>query len=49
MAKKTIEERLGCLGLDRDDLALLAELRPLLEAHADEIVEAFHRQLLLFP
>jgi signal transduction histidine kinase len=49
MAKKTIEERLGYLGLDRDDLALLSELRPLLETRVDEIVEAFHRQLLLFP
>src|SRR5262245_56125050 len=49
MAKKTIEERLDYLGLDRDDLALLSELRPLLEARVDEIAEAFHRQLLLFP
>lgn len=49
MAKKTIEERLGYLGLDPEDLKLLAELRPVLEAHADDIVEAFHRQLLLFP
>jgi signal transduction histidine kinase len=49
MAKKTIEERLGYLGLIPDDLALLAELRPMLEANADDLVEAFHRQLLLFP
>src|SRR4030095_1764809 len=49
MAKKTIEERLGYLGLDPEDLNLLAELRPVLEAHVDDIVEAFHRQLLLFP
>jgi len=49
MAKKTIEERLGYLGLDPEDLMLLAELRPVLEAHVDDIVEAFHRQLLLFP
>ncbi len=49
MAKKTIEERLGYLGLDPEDLKLLAELRPVLEAHVDDIVEAFHRQLLLFP
>lgn len=49
MAKKTIEERLGYLGLDPEDLNLLAELRPVLEAHVDGIVEALYRQLLLFP
>ncbi|MGH7819304.1 MAG: protoglobin domain-containing protein, partial [Candidatus Binatia bacterium] len=49
MAKKTIEERLGYLGLDPENLTLLGELRPVLEAHADDIEEAFHRQLLLFP
>jgi signal transduction histidine kinase len=49
MAKKTIEERLTYLGLDPEELALLAELRPVLDAHVDDIVEAFHRQLLLFP
>jgi signal transduction histidine kinase len=49
VAKKSIEERLGYLGLDIDDLKLLAELRPALEAHVDGIVDAFHRQLLLFP
>jgi signal transduction histidine kinase len=49
MARKTIEERLGYLGLDPEDMQLLAELRPLLETHVDQIVEAFHRQLLLLP
>jgi signal transduction histidine kinase len=49
MTKKTIEERLGYLGLHPEDLKLLAELRPLLEVHVDGIVEALHRQLLLFP
>src|SRR5262245_20239239 len=49
MAKKTIEERLGYLGLDPEDLKLLSELRPVLDAHVDDIVDAFHRQLLLFP
>jgi len=49
MAKKTIQERMGYLGLDPEELALLAELRPVLETHVDDIVEAFHRQLLLFP
>src|SRR5258706_2705160 len=49
MARKPVEERLSYLGLDPEELNLLAELRPVLAAHADEIVEAFHRQLLLFP
>jgi len=49
MAKKSLEERMSYLGLDPEELALLAELRPLLDAHVDDIVEAFHRQLLLFP
>ncbi len=49
MAKKSIEERLSYLGLDPEELSLLGELRPVLEAHVDDIVEAFHRQLLLFP
>src|SRR2546427_7648673 len=49
MAKKTIEERLAYLGLDPEDLKLLSELRPVLDAHVDDIVDAFHRQLLLFP
>jgi signal transduction histidine kinase len=49
MPKKTIDERLGYLGLDPEDLKLLGELRPLLEAHVDQIVDAFHRQLLMFP
>jgi signal transduction histidine kinase len=49
MPKKTIEERLGYLGLDTEELKLLSELRPVLEVHVDDIVDAFHRQLLLFP
>jgi signal transduction histidine kinase len=49
MAKKTIEERLAYLGLFPEELALLAELRPVLDLHVDDVVEAFHRQLLLFP
>ncbi len=49
MARKPVEERLSYLGLDREELTLLAELRPILVAHADEVVESFHRQLLLFP
>ena len=49
MPKKTIEERLGYLGIHPEDLRLLAELRPMLEAHVDAVIEALHRQLLLFP
>jgi len=49
MARKTIEERLGYLGLHPEGLKLLAELRPLLETHVDGVIEALHRQLLLFP
>src|SRR5688572_11156589 len=49
MAKKTIQQRLSYFGLEPEELAILAELRPLLEAHADELVEAFYRQLLLYP
>src|SRR5262245_48071395 len=49
MPKKTIEERLGYLGIHPEDLRLLAELRPALEAHVEGIIEALHRQLLLFP
>src|SRR5262249_43696709 len=49
MPKKTIEERLSYLGLDPEDLKLLSELRPVLDAHVDHTVASFHRQLLLFP
>ena len=49
MANKTLEERMSYLGLAAEDLVLLSELRPVLDAHVDDIVEAFHRQLLLFP
>jgi signal transduction histidine kinase len=49
MAKKTIVERMSYLGLYPEDLELLAELRPVLDEHVDDIVEAFYRQLLLFP
>ena len=49
MARKTLAERMSYLGLYPEDLELLAELRPVLDANVDDIVEAFHRQLLLFP
>ena len=49
MTVKSIQQRLSHIGLEPEDLAVLAELRPLLETHATEVVEAFHRQLLLFP
>ncbi|HEU4429706.1 MAG TPA: protoglobin domain-containing protein, partial [Myxococcota bacterium] len=35
--------------LSDEDIAQLAELRPLLEKHADSLVAAFYRHLLAFP
>jgi len=49
MDAKSVAERLGYLGLDAEALALLAELTPVLEAHADEVVAGFYRKLLTFP
>jgi signal transduction histidine kinase len=48
VAKKPIGERLSYLGLEPQDLELLSDLRPVLEPHVDGVVDAFHRQLLLF-
>jgi signal transduction histidine kinase len=42
------ELRLAYLGIDADDLAALAELRPVLEAEAETLVDAFYRHLLGF-
>jgi signal transduction histidine kinase len=41
-------QRLSFLNLGDDDRALLAELEPLLEKHADALVAAFYRHLLSF-
>ena len=46
--KDEIAERLAFLGLADTDRALLVELRPLLEEHADRLVRAFYRHLLSF-
>jgi signal transduction histidine kinase len=46
--KEALEERLAFLGLADADLGLLAELRPVLEEHADRLVAAFYRHLLSF-
>ena len=46
--KEDLEERLEFLGLTEADRQLLAELRPLLERHADRLVTAFYRHLLAF-
>ena len=46
--KEDLEERLEFLGLTETDRRLLAELRPLLERHADRLVSAFYRHLLSF-
>lgn len=46
--KEDLEERLAFLGLGEGERALLAELAPLLERHADRFVAAFYRHLLAF-
>jgi signal transduction histidine kinase len=46
--KVDLDERLAFLDLGDADLRLLAELRPLLERHADRFVAAFYRHLLSF-
>jgi signal transduction histidine kinase len=46
--KEEIEDRLAFLALGDSDRQLLAELRPLLERHADRLVAAFYRHLLSF-
>ena len=43
-----LEQRLAYLGLDEQEVALLAELRPMLEKHADAFVAQFYRHLLSF-
>jgi len=47
-AGEEIATRLGFLGLDGEELELLAELLPVLEARADGLVAAFYRHLLSF-
>jgi signal transduction histidine kinase len=42
-------QRLDFLNLGDEDRALLADLEPLLEKHADALVGAFYRHLLSFP
>jgi signal transduction histidine kinase len=44
-----LEERIAFLDLGPSDLALLAELRPVLEQHAEDLVAAFYGHLLSFP
>jgi signal transduction histidine kinase len=43
-----LEQRLGYLNLDEEDLEQLSKLEPILQARADELVEAFYRHLLSF-
>jgi signal transduction histidine kinase len=43
-----LEQRLSFLGITSADRQRLAELRPLLESHADRFVAAFYRHLLSF-
>jgi signal transduction histidine kinase len=46
--KEDLEERLSFLAWSDEDDELLAELRPLLDGHADRFVSAFYRHLLSF-
>lgn len=46
--REDIEQRLAYLNLGDEDIQLLAELRPLLERHADAFVASFYRHLLTF-
>ncbi len=46
--KEELEERLAFLSLTDMDRALLAELAPLLDRHADRFVSSFYRHLLSF-
>ncbi len=48
MYERSIEERLAYLGLDDEAFSLLADLRPLLEDHAEDLAEQFYRHLLAF-
>jgi signal transduction histidine kinase len=47
-ASDDLERRLAFLGLRGEDREALADLRPLLEKHADSFVAAFYRHLLSF-
>ncbi|MCG8590096.1 MAG: protoglobin domain-containing protein [Proteobacteria bacterium] len=49
MAPTDLEHRLRFMKLGDDEFRTLAGLRPALEAHADEFVQAFYRHLLTFP
>ena len=44
-----LEQRIAYLDLSPSDLELLAELRPILEEHAEALVATFYRHLLSFP
>ena len=47
--KADIRDRVTFLGYTEEDRALLSDLRPVLERHADTLVAAFYRHLLSFP
>ena len=47
-ADESLAHRLAFLGLQAEELRLLAELRPLFEAQADRLVSSFYRHLLSF-
>lgn len=48
VVKEALDERLAFLAVTETDRALLAELAPLLDRHADRFVSAFYRHLLSF-
>jgi signal transduction histidine kinase len=45
---RDVEQRRAYLHLDDEQLALLASLRPVLEKHADSLVDSFYQHLLTF-
>ena len=47
-SSEDLAERLSFLRFDDQDRNALAELRPLMESHADQFVTAFYRHLLSF-
>ncbi len=49
MTSAALSDELAYFQYDEEDRELLAELRPVIEEHADRLVTAFYRHLLSFP
>ena len=49
MTSEDLADELAYFQYDEEDRELLAELRPMLEEHAERLVTAFYRHLLSFP